>query len=249
MYHDLDTHLVWMHSIKVLKNSLGACPNSSLTSTLRLRSHSKLPNISKCHVRLSGIFSLNIVWQVRYFITYRLQASKAKFSLFHIHFFAIFVQHKQGKLIVLSFLTTLEYLMFNPAKSNKHFNSSKWQDLWPRLNMSFNAKNCVALCGMTKYRIFAHSQWSTVQNYVTCWNVSLLPFIFADLFSSIDWLETQHLESTLPHSKKTTIKMAPGTNTEQTTAVETPNSTDPAYTGQAVGKCPFQVIQALVINK
>ena len=43
--------------------------------------------------------------------------------------------------------------------------------------------------------------------------------------------------------------MAPGTNTEQTTAVETPNSTDPAYTGQAVGKCPFQVIQALVIKK
>ena len=103
----------------------------------------------------------------------------------------------------LSFLTTLEYLMFNPAKSNKYFNSSNWQDLWPRLNMSFDAKkNCVALCGMTKYRIFAHSQWSTVQNYVTCWNVSLLPFIFADLFSSIDWLETQHLESTLPQSKQ-----------------------------------------------
>ena len=149
MYHDLDTHLVWMHSIKVLKNSLGACPNSSLTSTLRLRSHSKLPNISKCHVRLSGIISLNIVWQVRYFITYRLQASKAKFSLFHIHFFAIHIcSTSTRKIDCFVFLTTFEYLMFNLAKSNKYINSSKWQDLWPRLNMSFNAKK---LCRVMWY--------------------------------------------------------------------------------------------------
>ena len=74
-------------------------------------------------------------------MTYRLQARKAKFSLFHNTFFPhLFNINKQGKLIVLS----LEYLMFNPAKSNKYFNSSKWQDLWLRLNMSFEAKKIVS---------------------------------------------------------------------------------------------------------